>query len=83
MLRNEKGQTLVEHTLVLGVSNFLANSIDVFRDHRVFLFAIIIGIALLILLLFWKPRIFAAIVFIAVLLLILMAVYRWVEYGHV
>jgi hypothetical protein len=81
--RSEKGQTLVEHSLLLGIFSFVANAVDIFQNQRFFTFAVVIGIASLILLLFWKPRIFGAIVLIAVLIFILLFVFRWAEYGHV
>jgi len=78
VLRSEKGQTLVEHSLIIGS---ISGSFAIVRDHPY----LIIGIAilLLILLLFWKPKLFATLVFIAVLLAIVFFIYRWVEHGHI
>jgi hypothetical protein len=78
VLCSEKGQTLVEHSLIIGS---ISGSLAMVRDHPY----LIIGIAilLLILLLFWKPKLFATLVFIAVLLAIVFFIYRWVEHGHI
>jgi hypothetical protein len=78
VLCSEKGQTLVEHSLIIGS---ISGSFAIVRDHPY----LIIGIAiiLLILLLFWKPKLFATLVFIAVLLAIVFFIYRWVEHGHI
>ena len=78
VLCREEGQTLVEHSLVIGS---ISGSFAIVRDHPY----LIIGIAilLLILLLFWKPKLFATLVFIAVLLAIVFFIYRWVEHGHI
>lgn len=78
VLCSEKGQTLVEHSLVIGS---ISGSLAIVRDQP----HLIIGIAivLLILLLFWKPKLFATLVFIAVLLAIVFFIFRWVEYGRI
>jgi hypothetical protein len=77
MLDDENGQTLVEHSLLIGG---ISSSIAVFRDH--FILVLVAIIILLGVLLFWKPKFFAAIVLTAVILGILLFVYRWVENGH-
>jgi len=78
VLCSERGQTLVEHSLIIGS---ISGSFAIVRDHPY----LVIGIAilLLILLLFWKPKLFATLVFIAVLLAIVLFIYRWVEHGHI
>ena len=75
---SEKGQTLVEHSLIIGS---ISGSFAIVRDHPY----LIIGIAILLLifLLFWKPKLFATLVFIAVLVAIVFFIYRWVEHGHI
>jgi len=78
VLCSEKGQTLVEHSLIIGS---ISGSLAIVRDHPYLIIGI--AIALLILLLFWKPKFFATLVFIAVLLAIIFFIYRWVEHGHI
>lgn len=78
VLCSEKGQTLVEHSLIIGS---ISGSFAMVRDHPYLMIGIVI--VLLILLLFWRPKFFATIVFIAVLLAILFFIYRWVEHGHI
>jgi uncharacterized membrane protein len=78
VLCSENGQALVEHSLLVGS---ITGSLAAVRDHPY----LVIGIAilLLILLLFWRPKIFATIIFIAVLIAIVFFIYRWVEFGHI
>jgi hypothetical protein len=78
VLLSDKGQTLVEHSLIIGS---ISGSLAVVRDHPYFMIGIVL--LLLILLLFWKPKIFATLIFIAVLVAILFFIYRCVEYGHI
>jgi len=78
VLSSEKGQTLVEHSLVIGS---ITGSLAMVRDHPYLMIGI--GILLLILLLFWKPKLFATLIFIFVLVAIVFFIYRWVEYGHI
>ena len=78
VLCSERGQTLVEHSLIIGS---ISGSFAIVRDHPYFVIGI--AILLLILLLFWKPKLFATLVFIAVLLAIMLFIYRWVEHGHI
>ncbi len=76
-LCSEKGQAVVEHSLIVGS---VSASFAMVRDNPY----LIIGIALLLLiiLLFWRPKLLATIVFIAVIATVLYFVYRWVEFGH-
>jgi len=53
-LRSEKGQTLIEYSLLLGISNAISSAIATLRDHRLIVIAILI--ILLIFLLFWKQK---------------------------
>ena len=78
VLGSENGQALVEHSLLIGS---ITGSLAIVRDHPYLLIGL--AIVLLILLLFWKPKLFATIIFIAVLLAIVFFIYRWVEYGHI
>jgi Ca2+/Na+ antiporter len=78
---SEKGQTLVEHSVLVGISGAISGAIATFRDNPLIILVLIL--LLLILLLFWKPKFVAAIVIIAVLLAVLLFVYRWVELGHI
>ena len=77
VLRNEKGQTLIEHGLILGVISSVGG---VMQNHLTI--AIIIIAVALIILLFFKPRILVTVVIIALVLAILLFIYRWVNYGH-
>lgn len=77
-LCSEKGQALVEHSLIIGS---ITGSLAIVRDHPYLMVGT--AVILLILLLFWKPKIFATLVFIAVLLAIVFFIYRWVEHGHI
>jgi hypothetical protein len=54
LLSGEDGQTLVEYSLLLGISSAISSSIAIFREHRLIVIAIMI--VLLIFLLFRKPR---------------------------
>jgi Flp pilus assembly pilin Flp len=76
VLRNEKGQTLIEHGLLLGLSS----SIGITQNHLI-IFLAVIGLILLILLLL-KPRVLIALIIIAALTAASFFVYRWVKYGH-
>jgi hypothetical protein len=76
VLRNEKGQTLIEHGLLLGLSS----SIGITQNHLI-IFLAVIGLILLILLL-RNPRILITLVIIAVLTAASFFVYRWVKYGR-
>jgi len=78
VLSSEQGQTLVEHSIIIGS---ISGSFAVVRDHPYLMIGIVI--VLLILLLLWKPKLFATLVFIAVLLAIVLFIFRWVEYGHI
>jgi hypothetical protein len=81
LLRSERGQTLIEYSLLLGISSAISSFIAIFRNQSVIVIAIII--VLFIFLLFWKPKVLATIVVIALLLSVLLFIYRWVEYGHI
>lgn len=72
----EKGQTLVEHSLLVGS---ISGSVAAFRDHP-FIVLAALGV-LAILLLFWKPKWLVTIVLIAVVLGVGLFVYRWIEHG--
>lgn len=76
VLRNEKGQTLIEHGLLLGLSS----SIGITQSHLT-IFLAIIGLVLLILLL-WKPRTLITVVIITALMAASFFVYRLIKYGH-
>ena len=77
ILRSEKGQTLIEHGLILGVISSVGS---VMQNHLTI--AIAIMALVLIVLLFFKPRILVTVVIIAGVLAILLFIYRWVNYGH-
>jgi uncharacterized membrane protein len=78
VLCSEEGQALVEHSLIIGS---ISGSLAIVRDNPF----LVVGIAviLLIILLLWKPKLFATVVFIVVLTAILFFIYRWVQYGHI
>jgi hypothetical protein len=78
LLGNEKGQALLEHSLIIGS---ISGSLTIVRDNPYLMVGIVI--VLLILLLFWRPKVFATIIIISVLLAIGFFIYRWVEYGHI
>lgn len=78
IIGSEEGQALVEHSLLIGS---ITGSFAIVRDHPYLIIAL--GILLLILLLFWKPKLFATLIFMAILVAIIVFIYRWVEYGHI
>ena len=75
---NEKGQALVEYSLLLGISSVFSGVIAILRDHSIIVITIMM--AFLIFFLFWKPKVTATVVFIMLLLYVF---YRYVEYGHI
>jgi len=78
IFRSERGQTLIEHGLLLGISSTV---IGIF--HNDLIIALAVTALVLIILLVWKPRILVTIAVIAVLLTILFFAYRFVKYGHI
>jgi hypothetical protein len=76
LLRNEKGQTLIEHGLLLGLSS----SVGLTQNHLI-IFLAVIGLILLIMLL-WKPRVLIVLIIIAALAAASFFAYQWVKYGH-
>ena len=81
VLRSEKGQTLAEHSLLLGISGAISSAIGILQDRYLIITGIVM--VLLISLLFWKPKLFLAIVLATVILAVLLFIHRWVEYGHI
>ena len=81
VLCSEKGQTLAEHSLLLGISGAISSAIGILQDRYLIITGIVM--VLLISLLFWKPKLFLAIVLATVLLAVLLFIHRWVEYGHI
>lgn len=77
---NEKGQALVEYSLLLSVSSVFSSFIAILGDHSIIVITIMMPF--LFLFLFWKPKI-AAVVFIMLLLYGLLLISRYVEYGHI
>lgn len=78
---NEKGQALVEYSLLLVISSAFSGFIAILRDHSIIVNTIMI--ALLVFFLFWKPKVIATVVFTLLLLYALLLFYRYVEYGHI
>ncbi|GEM_PF-6297339 len=78
VLRDEGGQALVEHSLIVSS---LSGLIAIFRGNPY----VVIGIiaVLIIILLFWRPKVLVTLVFIAVLVAIAFFIIRWVEYGYI
>jgi hypothetical protein len=77
---NEKGQALVEYSLLLVISSVFSSAIAVFQDHSIL---VITMLAFFLFFLFWKPGVTATVVFIMLLLYGLLLFYRYVEYGHI
>ena len=79
---NEKGQALVEYSLLLGgISSVISSVIAILSDHSIIVITIMM--AFLIFFLFWKPKVTATVVFIMLLLYGLLLFYRYREYGHI
>ena len=81
LLSDEKGQTLVEYSLLLGISSALSGAIATFLDHP--FIAIVMLVVLFYFVPFWKPKVLAIVVFVALLLLVILFIYRWAQYGHI
>jgi Flp pilus assembly pilin Flp len=79
--RNEKGQALVEYSLLLGISSVFSGVIAFLGDHSIIVITIMM--AFLIFFLFWKPKVTATVVFIMLLLYGLLLLSHYVEYGHI
>jgi hypothetical protein len=78
---NEKGQALVEYSLLLVISSGFTSVIATLQDHSILAITIM---AFLLFFLFWKPKVTVTIVFIMLLLYGLLLFYRrYVEYGHI
>jgi uncharacterized membrane protein len=77
-LCTEKGQALIEHSLIIGS---ISGSLAIVRDNPYLVLGIVL--VLLIILLFWKPKLFTTLVFMVIVLVILYFIYRWVEYGGI
>ena len=78
---NEKGQALVEYSLLLVISSVFSSAIAVLGDHSVIVITIMM--AFLIFIIFWKPKVAATVFFIMLLLYGLLLFYRYTEYGHI
>jgi Flp pilus assembly pilin Flp len=74
---NEKGQALVEYSLLLVITSVFSSVIAIFQDHSIIVITIM---AFLLFFLFWKPKVTATVVFI---MLLLYGLYRYVEFGHI